>query len=192
MGLFDKFMPKTENRDLFQETTKFGSLKIDEKNKLFKIGMNIFDFEDLVSYELIEDKEVITQGGVSIGRALGGGALFGDTGTAVGALSKIKKTDKQYCTNLQILYTVKNSRVGAKTIMFIGLKTDKSKAMYKQAMLNAKSTIAGFDFIISSNVPEADNAVSNFDDLKKLKELLDMGILTQEEFHAKKKKILDL
>ena len=31
-----------------------------------------------------------------------------------------------------------------------------------------------------------------YEELKKLKELLDMGIVTQEEFEAKKKKLLDL
>jgi hypothetical protein len=33
---------------------------------------------------------------------------------------------------------------------------------------------------------------SNIDDLKKYKELLDTGIITQEEFDAKKKQLLEL
>lgn len=36
------------------------------------------------------------------------------------------------------------------------------------------------------------SAVSPMDELKKLKELLDMGIVTQEEFDAKKKQLLGL
>lgn len=40
--------------------------------------------------------------------------------------------------------------------------------------------------------PAAAAAVSPLDELKKLKELLDMGIVTQEEFDAKKKQILGL
>ena len=35
-------------------------------------------------------------------------------------------------------------------------------------------------------------ATDPYEELKKLKELLDMGIVTQEEFDAKKKKLLDL
>jgi predicted Zn-dependent peptidase len=35
-------------------------------------------------------------------------------------------------------------------------------------------------------------AMDPYEELKKLKELLDMGIVTQEEFDAKKKKLLDL
>ena len=35
-------------------------------------------------------------------------------------------------------------------------------------------------------------AVSSADELKKFKELLDMGVITQEEFDAKKKQLLGL
>ncbi|WP_275941926.1 SHOCT domain-containing protein [Enterococcus faecalis] len=38
----------------------------------------------------------------------------------------------------------------------------------------------------------SDTAIDQFDNLKKLKELLDMGILSQEEFDKKKQKLLDL
>ena len=36
------------------------------------------------------------------------------------------------------------------------------------------------------------NAISPAEELKKMKELLDMGIITQEEFDAKKKQLLGL
>lgn len=39
---------------------------------------------------------------------------------------------------------------------------------------------------------ENDNISSPYDELKQLKELLDMGIITQEEFNQKKKELLDL
>lgn len=43
------------------------------------------------------------------------------------------------------------------------------------------------------NEDEEDNSISNpYDELKQLKELLDMGIITQEEFDQKKKELLDL
>lgn len=46
---------------------------------------------------------------------------------------------------------------------------------------------------ISGDRTNTDNGVSNLvEDLKKFKDLLDMNIITQEEFDAKKKKILDL
>ncbi|APH18878.1 PH domain-containing protein [Clostridium botulinum] len=39
---------------------------------------------------------------------------------------------------------------------------------------------------------QSNNAVSVADELKKFKELLDMGVLTQEEFNAKKKQLLNI
>jgi len=45
--------------------------------------------------------------------------------------------------------------------------------------------------IPAANIPAA-HAASAMDELKKLKELLDMGIVTQEEFEAKKKQLLGL
>ena len=43
------------------------------------------------------------------------------------------------------------------------------------------------------NEDEEDNNVSNpYKEVKQLKELLDMGIITQEEFDQKKKDLLDL
>lgn len=44
----------------------------------------------------------------------------------------------------------------------------------------------------NNNTSSTSQTSSNLDDLKKLKELLDAGIITQEEFEAKKKQILGL
>lgn len=45
---------------------------------------------------------------------------------------------------------------------------------------------------ISSSIATEKGITSNADELKKYKELLDMGIITQEEFDAKKKQLLGL
>ncbi len=47
-------------------------------------------------------------------------------------------------------------------------------------------------FIESKTLNTADSVTDSADELKKLKELLDMGIVTQEEFDAKKKQLLGL
>lgn len=44
----------------------------------------------------------------------------------------------------------------------------------------------------STNAPSTISADSNVEELKKLKELLDMGVITQEDFDAKKKQLLGL
>ena len=44
----------------------------------------------------------------------------------------------------------------------------------------------------AKNAPSVVQQISAADELKKIKELLDMGILTQEEFDAKKKQLLGM
>ena len=44
----------------------------------------------------------------------------------------------------------------------------------------------------NSQTPQVIQEISVADELKKFKELLDMGIITQEEFDAKKKQLLGL
>ncbi len=65
--------------------------------------------------------------------------------------------------------------------------------LYKQSMNNAEEIVSLIDSIKSgknSEKPSSNTDTST--ELRKLKELLDEGIITQEEFDAKKRKILDL
>jgi hypothetical protein len=190
MGIFSK-NNDTDSRE-FKETTKFGLMKIDDEHKLFKAARKVFKFEDLVSFELVQDNQKVVEGGVGAGRALLGGAFFGNTGAAVGGLSKVKKADKEYCSSIQILFTVRNNKRATHTISVLALKLDKSSAMYSQHNLLAKATLEGFNYILGCNESSepTDSALANFEDLKKLKELLDLGILTEEEFESKKAELL--
>ena len=62
-----------------------------------------------------------------------------------------------------------------------------------QTISNAISNIIDIiEDIIETNDEENSSVVSSADELKKYKELLDMGIITQEEFDAKKKQLLGL
>lgn len=56
-----------------------------------------FDFEDLVSYELLEDDAIVTSGGV--GQALIGGFAFGGAGMIAGRLTG-KRIQKKNVLNL--------------------------------------------------------------------------------------------
>ena len=190
MGLFSK--NKNSEGTEFSATTKFGLMKIDDNNKLFKASGKIFKFEDLINFELIEDDQKIVEGGISAGRAILGGSFFGNAGAGIGGLSKVKKADKEFCTSMQIIYSVRNNKQATRTIPFIFAKSDKSKAVYNQAKVNAKATLEGFNYIISCNesAEPTDSALANFEDLKKLKELLDLGILTTDEFESKKAELL--
>ena len=94
-------------------TKKFGStIKFDETNRKWFVPdrlfssvkqSSIYSFDDIISFELLEDGNSITSGGTS--RAIAGGVLFGGVGAVVAGVTSKRKT-KNTCNKLQIKITV--------------------------------------------------------------------------------------
>lgn len=95
-----KIQEKTQKFETFTPTKKVGNyLWIDETHKQWAIptgiitpkinNSTIYDYSDITSFELIEDGESITKGG--LGRALAGGLVFGGAGAVVGGITGGKK-----------------------------------------------------------------------------------------------------
>lgn len=76
-----------------------------------------------------------------------------------------------------------------KEIFKIGVSSIEADIIYKKLHKTLDSIKAAKQNIVSVNVS---NEKSSVDQIKELKELLDMGILTQEEFDIKKKQLLGL
>ena len=90
----------------FSPTKKIGSyLQIDDTHKAFKAGGSIFEFSNLLNFELLEDGETITKGG--LGRAIAGGLLFGGVGAIVGGVTGGKKS-KGVCNSMRLKITLRN------------------------------------------------------------------------------------
>ena len=189
----------------FMPTKKIGNyLYLDENNKkltipqgLFRKKINeqkIYNYNDIVNFELIEDGNSISEGGV--GRAIVGGALFGGIGAIVGGSTGHKH--KQTCTNLKIKITLNNINNPVEYITFINTEIKKDSRLYKSYIKIAQEIISVLQIICetnkSINISQQINSpsVSNIDELKKYKELLDCGAITEEEFEKKKKEILNL
>ena len=108
----DAISAQQSNVDLakiFSSTKVAGvHLVIDETNRLWKLDyMNvIFRYSEIVSYELLEDGETVTKGG--LGSAIVGGALFGGVGAVVGSVVGKKKTKKEI-TEFRIKIITKNA-----------------------------------------------------------------------------------
>ena len=179
----------------FKATKSIGSLMfIDEINKCFKIGNDIFDYANLLSYELLEDGQTITKGG--LGRAVAGGLLFGGVGAIVGGVTGGKKT-KGVCTSMKIRITLKNAHTDTVYITLINTETKTNGFIYKTMQSSAQLCISALDIIADQNSTEEmsnleSETVSSADEILKFKNLLDAGIITQEEFEAKKKQHLGL
>lgn len=189
----------------FSPTRKIGVyFAIDENARLWTIGKGIiptfnnstpYSYDDIIDFELIEDGSSIVKGGV--GRAIVGGALFGGVGAIVGGATGKKKA-KQTCTNLSIKITVNNMANPVEYIKIIATETPKSGFVYKSSYQVAQEIISLLQLICSQRkvTNEANNMpaqqLSEADELRKYKALMDDGIITEEEFQAKKKQLLGL
>ena len=177
------------------------TFQIDEENKLFYYALQsqkkspfIHSYDEISNYELLEDGDTITKGG--IGSAIIGGALFGGAGAIVGGVTG-KKRSKTIMKSLDIKISLKNKYRKQITISFVpSLQEYKSGTLlYNTAHSQAEKITSIIDNMVSScrsdeQVPLA--STSNADEILKYKNLMDSGIITQDEFEQKKKQLLNL
>lgn len=194
----------------FKTTKQIGQyIYLDENKQQWAIPTGIFsksienstiyDYADIVDFELLEDGSSVSKGG--LGRAVAGGLLFGGVGAIVGGVTGGKKA-KQTCTNLKIKITVNDLRNPVIYITFITTEVKKDSMLYTNSYRIAQEIMSMLQVMcetqkLKSNQSnlEKDNkneSLSVADEIKKFKELLDMGAITQDEFEYKKKELLNL
>lgn len=149
----------------------------------------IYDYDNIVSYSLIKDDKMITKGGASIGRAVVGGILFGGVGAVIGGTTG-SRTSTNVCQSLTIKVTLRNCDSNCVYIDFI-----KRGSTLRNA--DPQEVLSLLDIITKApyKKPAAEASAvpqSAADEIKKYKELLDIGAITQEEFDAKKKSLLNI
>lgn len=191
----------------FDTTKKIGGfIEFDETKRQWLIPDGIFggkknpciySFDDIVEYELLEDGDTITKGG--LGRAVAGGILFGGVGAIVGGVTGGKKS-KSIVNSLKIKMTVNDFQKPAVYIDLIKTKTKADSFTYKtnyglaQQILSALALIQKQNDnqqIDSSFTGQKDATVSAADEILKFKKLLDGGVITQDEFDSKKRQLLN-
>ncbi|MCT3272339.1 DUF4428 domain-containing protein, partial [Lactiplantibacillus plantarum] len=181
-----------------------GKVYLSDKRKQFLIKLSfmenladepfqLYDYSDLEGYDPIENGTTI-EDKHGLSRAIAGGLIAGPTGAVLGAFSG----NKSYAAVSKVsvvLYFKGDHRVEA-VLLNETTKTDSSAYHITQQEL--LRFCHDLDTIIAnnnSNVNEPATPVSatdSADQLRKLKGLLDDGILTEEEFTAKKKQILGI
>ena len=159
----------------------------------------IFTPEDLIDYEIRVDNEVVitskTKNKKSASKAIIGGLLLGEEGAIAGAIasnsdSTTTQTQKEihhYSLVLRVNDLIKPSFIinldsiqvaeDVATSLTILTKSEKSNANH-----DAKDE--------SEKIVKQEASFDKFEEIKKYKDLLDNGIITQEEFDAKKKELL--
>lgn len=184
-------------------TSGFMSMSFDDKNKMFAIKPNATTpeykgkYEELQSYELIENNKVKTKSG--LGKAIAGGVIAGPAGMIAGAVIGKGQQGPTVINSLSVKVTLKNGTYYP--LIFISKTTKSDSLTAKVALTNVSKLTNKLNKIISStettqqieqslSAPQTSSSAA--DEIRKFKDLLDDGIITQEEFDAKKKELLGL
>ena len=137
----------------------------------------IYNYSDLLGYEILEDGNTITKG--------------------VGGLTGGKKS-KEVVRSLKVKIVLDNKIVPAEYIELLKTEFKKDGFVYRGAKKEAEDIVAILASISAENKKnkESNNTpIVNNDptaEIKRYKELLDGGIITQEEFDKKKQELLNL
>ena len=189
-----------ELQKIFNTTNNIENyIEFDEDNKKWFVSKKsindkktpiIHSYEDIVEFELLENGETVTKGG--IGRALAGGILFGEAGAIVGGRTA-KKTTRKVVDTFKIKITINNIDNPIEYIELINKKTKTNSSAYEKAYKDAHKILSILSAITQS-IKETDNinTKSVADEILKYKNLLDMEAITQDEFNTKKKELLNL
>jgi hypothetical protein len=155
----------------------------------------IFIGQDILEYEIRVDNEVVitskTKSKKGVGKALVGGALFGGAGMIAGAVagngkSKTSQSQKEIHHYMLVL-KVNDIITPSFVIELPSLQTAEEVAATLEIICQFENKIEENDELESD---KNNSHLDKFDEIKKYKELLDVGIITQEEFENKKKKLL--
>ncbi len=179
-------------------------LLIDDTKKQFAIQKgrqysDIYDFTDIVGYEIFENDQRKVQG--RAGSALIGGAFLGLGGAIVG--SSRSRAINEMCNRLSLIIRIKDSYYPQIEIVFFDNVTiDKASNAYKSKINNARLICSHIEDMINSksfdgnidaeNAMKETNMTLKKEEMQILKDMLDEGLITQEDFETKKKQILGL
>lgn len=198
---------QAELADIFKATKDLVQVAFDDVNKLIRVKPNIFappfifPYSYVKGYELIEDGAQVSGGG--LGAAVVGGVLFGGVGAITGSVVGRKKS-RATVDNLTLQINTNDLQNPIVSVQYIATSTKISSLTYRVNSENARATAAILDLIVEQAnsvvqqkpddavIVEVTDAIDPYDEIKKLKELLDLGIVSEEEFNQKKNELLGL
>lgn len=164
-----------------------------------KADISVYSYRDIMKAEVIEAGNAITStnrmsqlAGAAIGTAITGGI-----GTIIGGLSGSKKTVST-STKVGINVVVNDTQRPLYQIDFLKSETKKTSSKYKEAMEQAQNLHALISVLIKqADTEDAKTIATNqtatlslADELKKISELLNQGILNQDEYNELKAKLI--
>lgn len=190
-----------ELKSKFEATRILRFISVDETNRIILIQPNPYvhlylRYDEIRSYELIENNNQVTKGG--LGAAVAGGILFGAAGAMAGSV--IGKNAATMVENLDLLINITDIDYPCVYLHYLNSPTQVSSQAYKNAFQEAKKAISCLDLLLEDTYGEPErneakgpsNTMNPYEEIKQLKELLDMGAITQDDYDAKKKQLLGI
>ena len=189
VDIISNFVPTSEPADFakFDDNSRQMILSANIHKVYEPSHYTLFNYDQLVDFELIEDGSSVANGG--LGSAVVGGLLFGEMGAIVGAAAGRRKI-KPMCESLCIKLTVKDFTYPTFYINLITDKIKKSSFKYKSIMKRAQEVLSQLQLVVNSQ--SENQSVDATDEIRKYKALLDDGLITQEEYEIKKNELLGL
>lgn len=205
---------KLASVDDFNATQKFmgnnGStgIAIDENRKkvcLVKLQsgeaeVDVCSYRDIISCELFEDGNTISSisRASQIGGALVGGIALGGVGAIIGGLSG-KTTSTQKPKRVDLRITINRTDSPIHDINFMDVEASKDGIIYTVAMQQARHWHGVISVIIrradkedsaNRSMVAPSSSISVTDEIRKLAQLRDEGLISEEELAVRKAKFL--
>jgi hypothetical protein len=187
--------------DLYVSTEDRNLIGISFKDKKIILGSGLqdseWDFSQITAVEVIENGATVTQTnrGSQLVGAVVGGLAFGGAGAVVGGLSG-KSNSRARTRNISLKVTIDDRIKPVWTISFLKWRPEKGLEpdgfIAKQARMNVERIHAHLlNAMRNTRTPEINAApLSNADELKKLWDLKQAGVLTEAEFEVQKQRLL--
>ncbi len=132
---------------------------------------------EVYSYDQLVSVEIVQQNSGRIGKGL-----------TAWAYSFGLFDDSKVCNSLKLCLTLKDAPKVQEDISFIITPTRTNTPMYRKLSESAQ----GIYEILCKIAPPKTDPADYTDELLRLKELFDSGVITEEDFEAKKKQILGI
>lgn len=168
-------------------------IELDESRKLFRLCRSqycnpskIYKYSDILDFELLEDNNTI-ETSAGIGNAIAGGLLFGGVGAIVGG-STAKRKSKKVINSIKIKITLNDIQNPVIYIELLKYPLKTNAPEFENINQKTQKLLLILNIIKSHSQKNNDS----LDEIVKYKELLDNGVITQEEFDMKKKELLSL
>ncbi len=174
------------------------TLYIDKEKSQFVFQKNAnytaaYLFSDILNYEIYENGASVVKG--TAGRALIGGVFFGLGGMIVG--SSMSRGVDGVCKDLKLIIRLNNIDTPQLVVQYTeDVDISKSSDLYNQMRASLQEISSCLEFMLNNKgegkaIQPTENG-SLKTQLTELKELLDAGLITADEFEQKKKKLLGL